>query len=508
MNGAGSERRRDAIALALLLTAFVAAVAPLLVSLNVWQDETYSLRTTSGDLAHAWRSAIVFEGLPPFYPLLLEGWRTLNGSVAFARLLSVLLASVAIACAFGFARRVLPGIPPSAFAFALAADPFLVYAALDIRLYALAIAFSAILVWTFFEGFFAERPSRGARIAHVVTAIAAMYTQYFAGALLLGCFVALLAARRGRALLAYAVAGAIVVVACLPIVTFLPEQLSTFRTTSGTTHYSASSVLVTALTFALPHDWLPSWQHGAGNVAYVVVALALAVLILAGRPRATPALGATVAIVLTILAFFLTVPIALHQTLVVPRHLAVVLVPVLALVFALFDALRVRRGLALGAYVVAYAVFAALSFVAIYGAGAKFGDFERAAAFVRAHERPGQTIYVYDQEMTTPLGYYYRGPNRIVGLPEPQRFDRFDARLFVFHDAREVRARLAPVRPGATVWLYEADLCTDRSDPFGCRFLEQVVREDFDVVLERPFYKATVRELVRRHAPRAGDSAG
>ncbi|MBD5653977.1 MAG: hypothetical protein IAI50_02210, partial [Candidatus Eremiobacteraeota bacterium] len=114
------------------------------------------------------------------------------------------------------------------------------------------------------------------------------------------------------------------------------------------------------------------------------------------------------------------------------------------------------------------------------------------------NERPGQTIYVYDQEMTTPLSYYYRGPNAMVGLPEPQNFDRFDARKFVLHGTAEVRAKLAAVRPGATIWLYKADLCSDRTDPFGCRYLDQVVQEDYNVVLDRAFYEATVRELVRR----------
>lgn len=484
--------------LVLLLTLFVAALAPLLLSLNVWQDETYSLRTTSGDFARAWHSALVFEGLPPFYPLLLEAWRTLDRSVAFARSLSLLFAVATLWCGWLFAKRALPHVPPLALAFALALNPFLIYAALDIRLYALALLLSALLLLTFFDGFFAERPSTWARIGHGVAAVVAMYTQYFLGALLLGCFIALLTARRPRAAVAYAILGTLVALASLPIVTFLPEQLSTFRTTSGTAHYSGLSVIVTALTFALPHEWLSTWTKDARNAIYWLGWLAAAGTLLAARPRLTPVLGALATIAGVVLAFFLTVPLALHQTLVVPRHLAVLLVPVVALVFGILDGLRVRRGRALAVYLSVYAVYAALAFAATYAGDAKAGDFKHVAAYIEASSKPGQTIYVFDQEMTTPLGYYYHGPNRVVGLPTPQRFDRFDARLFTFRSAGEVHAKLASVRPGATIWLYEADLCGDRTDPFGCRYLERVVREDYAVVRERTFFKARLRELVRR----------
>jgi hypothetical protein len=486
--------------LVLLLALFFAGLAPLLLSLNVWQDETYSLRTTSGDFARAWHSALIFEGLPPFYPLLLDAWRRLDRSVEFARLLSLLCAAGTIWCGWLFAKRALPNVPPIAPACALALSPFLIYAALDIRLYATALLLSALLLLTFFDGFFAERPATWARIVHGVAAVVAMYTQYFLGALLLGCFIALLTARRPRAARAYVILGVLVTLASLPILTFLPEQLSTFRTTSGTAHFSSLSVIVTALTFALPHEWLATWTKDARNAIYWLGWLVVAGTVLAARPRSTPVLRALATIAGVVLAFFLTVPLALHQTLIVPRHLAVLLVPIVALSFGILDGVRVRRVPALAVYLSVYASFAALAFATTYASDAKAGDFKHVAAYLDTNARAGQTIYVFDQEMATPLGYYYHGPNRVVGLPAPQRFDRFDARLFVFTSARDVRARLASVAPGATIWLYQADLCGDRTDPFGCRFLERVVAQDYAVVRERKFFKAELRELVRRPA--------
>jgi len=497
-SAAGRGPRRQVLALALVLAAFAALAIPLALSLNVWQDETYSLRTTSGSFAQAWHSAVEFEALPPLYPLLLEAWRALDRSVPFARLFSVLCACGAIACMWAFARRQLANVPATAVAAAFALAPFLVYAAIEIRLYALVVLLAAALLLTYFAGFVNEPPNFGARAGHVALAVAAMYTQYFVGALLLGFFVALVAARRLRAARDYALAGAIVTAACLPIAWILPDQLSTFRTTSGTTHYSAASVAVTALTFVLPHEWIPRWAHGAKNIAYWAAFVGLAGLLAAARPRLAPAPFLLACVTLTIAAFFAIVPPALHQTLVTPRHLAVLLVPALATAFAVIDSLRARGRPVLIAYLATYALFACLSLGTTYGSGAKFGDFKRAGAFLEANVRPGQTVFVFDQEMTTPLSYYYHGAAPLVGLPEPQRFDRFDARRFVFHSDAEVRAKLGAVRPHATVWLYETDLCAERGDPFGCRFLEDVVRSDYEVVRERAFHEAGVRELVRR----------
>jgi len=363
------------------------------------------------------------------------------------------------------------------------------------------------VLYTFFAGFFDARPHQGARAAHVVLAVAAVYTQYFAGALLVGCFLALAATRRLRAARAYAVAGCIMLVGCLPIAKILPAQLSTQMWTLHSWqggHFPFNSVIVTVLTFALPHEWIAHWSRGPLNIAYWVAFVTLAALFAAARPRATPVLVALGCITATVFVFFIIVTTALHQELVTPRHFSELLVPVLASIFALVDALGRRRGLVLGAYLLTFTFFSILSFVVTYGAGAKFGDFKRAGAFLEANARPGQTIFVFDQEMTTPLSYYYHGPDPVVALPEPQRFDRFDARRFVFHSDAEVRAKLNSVPPRATAWLYEADLCSEPGDAFGCRFLEDVIRQDFDVVLERPLYQASVRELVRRAPARQG----
>ena len=257
--------------------------------------------------------------------------------------------------------------------------------------------------------------------------------------------------------------------------------------------------------FALPHDWLGNWFSNRWNIAYDCALLALVVTAARSALHWNRTLVALVASAATLVAFFAVAPVLAHQTLYFPRHAAVLEVPVLLLVLGTLDALERRRDVALRAYVATYALFTLLALGVTYRGLAKAGDFERAAAFIAeraAHaprtSKPAEKIYVFDQEMAGPLAFYYRGRSPIVPLPAAQDFTRFDARAFAFHDVATVRARLGANAPGMRLFLYRGDVCYDVRDPFGCRFLEEVVRADYRVLSARALASAEVRELERR----------
>ncbi|HEV7180287.1 MAG TPA: hypothetical protein VGN11_10450, partial [Candidatus Baltobacteraceae bacterium] len=60
--------------------------------LNIWQDEAYTLQTTSRGIVYAFHQAVAFEQSAPLYFLALTLWRHINDSVFFLRLFSVLCA--------------------------------------------------------------------------------------------------------------------------------------------------------------------------------------------------------------------------------------------------------------------------------------------------------------------------------------------------------------------------------------------------------------------------------
>src|SRR6185369_12200860 len=78
--------------------------------------------------------------------------------------------------------------------------PFLIWASLEIRVYSLVILLSVLLLKFFTEGYLETNgKSEGReRFFFVLTAIIALYTNYYLGFLLVGFFVALLVLRRSQ----------------------------------------------------------------------------------------------------------------------------------------------------------------------------------------------------------------------------------------------------------------------------------------------------------------------
>lgn len=476
--------------------AFVALCFGLAARLNIYQDEWYSLRTTSRDLGFALANAIGFEGIPPLYPLVLDAWRHVDGSVLFARALSIACVGATAWLAAAFARRRLPHVSPLAVAAAIAFNPFSIYAALEIRLYAMAMLGSVALVASFYDAFVDDGANLRRRIVFVLVCVASVYVEYFEAALIVGGALALVVLGRMRALRAYVAAGLIVALACAPIATFLGGQLETARSLDAH-HLALAPLLETALSFALPHDAFANWFADRRTLIYDAGLLVAVVAIVRAGPRATEAVRVLGSFVLAGLAFYPTATIVLHQTFFYPRHAVILIVPVLLAIFATLDGLSRDATFATRAYLAVYAACTLAGLASTYRGLAKPGDFARAAQYLRAHARPNQPIFAFDQEMAGPLGFYDPG-GTIVPLPQPQTFDRFDSQRFRFHSVAEVRDRIGRIRSGTHVLLYRGDVCYDRADPFGCRFLEDVVRTDFRTLDARDLDSANVRELVRR----------
>lgn len=499
-----SRRAFDAhsrIVFVFIASVFLALTSWLASVLNIWQDEWYSLRTSSRDLAFAWSSALQFEGIPPLYPLVLTLWRHVDASVFFARALSMTCVAIAAWIGWRFAERFLPRISPAFVATAIAFNPFSIVAAVEIRLYAMSLVFATATIATFFAAFMTSRSISRTRdrIAFVVVATLGIYVQYFNAALVVGGFVALVFAGRYRALRAYAIAVAVVALSCSPIALFIGGQIA-FTRAPEAMHPKLDIVplLETATSFAFPHGALENWFSNRANVVYDFgVLLALLAIVLA-RPRLTPIARGVCGFFVAGVAFYPIATVLTHQTFVYPRHAVILVVPTMLAIFAIIDGATRRRTFALGAYAAIYAACTLAALVVTYHDLAKPGDFARAATFLREHDRDVAAVYAFDQEMVGPLGFYYTNARTIVPLPEPQRFDRFDATRFRFTSADAVRARLGPIARGTRILLYRGDICFDPTDQFGCRFLEDVVRADFRTLASRELKSANVRELVRR----------
>jgi len=481
-----------AVAAQLLLTV------PLAFALNIGKDDAYTLASTGQGAAYALHQAIFFEQNAPLYFVVMSLWRAIDGSAPFARLFSVLCAAATVLALPALLRRYFASARHGWLVAAAAFNPFLIWAALDIRLYALVILLSTLLLITFHDAFLAERRAPQALAAFAGTAIAGMYTQYYIGFLLAAMGLALARRRRRAALREYALMAAGVALAFAPMLPLLPGQLASFRgafAAPGSPLASAQTLASILLGYLFPVDA----STGAGWIllALLVGAVALGYLVLKSR---SPLEGGVIVEVFVLSAAVFALVVYLAQERILYRHPALLFVPALVSVFALVTLLREPlRGRVTAALGVVLLMASATTLVGTYRPLAKTGDWARVARYLRSQAVQGQPIVVFEAEYAVPLAYYYRGPNPVVPVPVAVNFRTYDVASYVLRDGDQVSRALERV-PGThrTIWLVAGDRCRAQNIEYGCDVLERYVREHYRVLSTRAFYGSTVRLLAAR----------
>ncbi|MDQ6780765.1 MAG: hypothetical protein M3Z37_06395 [Candidatus Eremiobacteraeota bacterium] len=488
-----------------IIALHLSITTPLALILNTWVDESYTLRTTGQTLYHAVHQAIYFELQPPLYFALLQMWRELDHSIFFARLFSVACAALTLYCAAEITRLYVPAIPRAWVVALLAINPALIWAALEIRVYAFTGLLCALLLWSFYHGFLAMRLSRRAQVAHAVIAIAGLYTQYFLGFLLLGFVFALGVTRRWPALRSYLVTLAAVLACTAPLLYLIHGQIST-----GTASYFSSDsplyvflrLNTTCLNYIVPLLWakpLVMIVHGAKGLAVLEALAAVALVYLSrGGPmkheRATLWAVTITAGAMTVLALSVTrEPYG-------ARYAYVFFLPLMFALFATLGALPYRFRWVSVVWSLAFAVFAAGALVTSYDHLAKGGDWKRVAQFIQATEQPGQPILAFQTENALPLEDYYSGVNRVLAVPRPIRFDvSWDKNVVVHSDADIARDLRGVPGQHPVVWAVTTNECRYFNVDYHCLIFEHYVATHFTVLLRREFFGSSVRLLHAKH---------
>jgi hypothetical protein len=493
---------RPRAAVSALAGLYSAVALPLAARLDIWVDEAYTLETTGGGLRHALHQALFFEAQPPLYFLLLTLWRTLDGSIFFARLFSVLCGVGALLAVAALSRRWLPELHPGWLTALAGLNPFFFYAALEIRLYALALLLSALLLLLFQDGYLSAEPRRAARWGFGITALAALSTQYYLGFLLVAGAAALLALKRWRPLRDYLLAMAAVAVCFAPMLWIVPRQVS-----SQTVAAERMSIVEGVVSlggrsqeYAWPTEGL---RGGLRTVARLGFAAALAALALAGR-RAVRRREVAVWTLLAVTALlFLAARVAVTGPhLMQPRHTAALYLPSLlaaASVVALIPGRRRTR--ILGVWTGGVILLTAVAMARTYGDLAKQGDWARVGSFLERNARPGEPVLVLSAEGAIPLRHYYGGP--LIPLPSAEDFRAYDPRKFELRSEREIDAALARM-PGSprSLWLVTYPLHPDwLGIDYGFGILDRYLAKRYRVERDVLFRGTRVRHFTAIRAP-------
>jgi len=478
----------------------LAIVLPLASALNLWVDESYTIGTISGSLAHTLERAAKFELQPPLYFLLMNLWGRLGTSVFFLRLFSVLSMVLAVVVISRLSKKMFPEFPPGWAALIAAVNPFAVWASTEMRLYAFLVLLSAMILWTFHEGFLVATPnSRSHRTGFFVCSVLGLYTQYYAAFLLAALFVGLLALKRWPALKRLAAWYALTAACALPLLFNILGQAADHTKfivpDNGPQNYL--SVAVRFIRYNLRLEWAPTAVYMAIYAACLAGLLGLAVKY---RRALDYRHAFSWALVVVVTAFFLVIlPIVNHE-LVSISHTAVLFVPSLLIPVAaaslLPETIR-RRGALLAAGIMIAANF--IYMFSEYRPMAKLGDFRRAAAYIEENETPGEAIVVFVADMVLPLSHYYSGVNSFLPIPIAPSPTRYDIRDFALKSEADLDAAIGGGRqPPDALWVFKWTSKGYLGVDFHGEILEEYIRKYYTVEDEKSFFESTVRLLRRK----------
>lgn len=503
----------------LLIFLHLAVALPLAFYLNIWVDEASTLYTTQHGFFQAFNNLFNDEKQAPLYFLLMSLWRKISDSIFFARLFSIICSVLSIKVFSDLAREIWKDKVAYFVAAFFALHPFLFWASLEIRLYSLVILLSILLLKFFYAGYFDEEivsregaKARGkVQILFVLTAIVALYTNYYLGFLLVGCFIALLVLRRARAK-SYFMQMLFVALAILPLLWIVRQQ---FSVRVGSFHmerflFEGLSVFWNHfLTFVLPTEIFPSEEISVFSIVRIwIVRIAIAaVLIISVKNRGKNpdekvfAFGIITAV---IVAFQLFVYFQLGHGYIEIRHASIFFVPFILFAASVLISTRGREdaeknkttNYAAVSFAVLIAVFFSYSLFTLYPNMAKRGDWARVAAFIRENEKPNQPIIVFQVYDAIALPFHYKGANRILPDEKFFAFDLEDKPGSVGSYRGQIDFVISKIpKETEELWLLTNEKCAVGE---ACLPLENFVLANYTVIEEKDFYKERVRLLRRK----------
>ncbi|GEM_PF-1884561 len=455
------------------LTAWAAALALVVLATwnsvhkSMWMDEAYTEFTTRLPFHPMLDRALHYELQPPLYFAVLDLWRRISRTVEFGRGLSTIAAALVVVTMAGIGRRA--GVRHwGLLALAAAVLPGIVWAAAELRGYALVVLLVALTLYFFVRlvdppATVAGSPAPAAgrvavadAVGYVVASAALLYAFYYGGFVLLGEWLAALVLRRRVLVLT----GLLALTGCalLPLIPEVLRQVAMHPVdvpavdVAGHPRYAVWSTVGTIVSAFGADATALTWPHAELVIVLIALLIPVARTLAPGTPwtRAEVALTIVGAVPLGVLGTLRLLDVTPVQ----PRHVLVTVPPVLLLYAYWIERIRpraVRVGLA-GAVGAAVAV----TLVTFEAHGLQREDWRSAAEYVAARAQPGDVIFVYDPDRTLPFTDYLTPRARglaVFGMPVDMNYAAYDPAAYGIPDTATVAARVRTVgAAGHPVW--------------------------------------------------------
>lgn len=391
---------------------------------NVWEDETYTLHTTANKLPEVLRLSYTFEGQVPVYFLLLAIWRLISTKILFAKLFSI----ISIGLAALFFNKLCGEVNErkenkwAVIIFLL--NPFSVWAALEIRVYAFLVLLSSITLYYFIRYY--NRGNKKNLYIFLIVALIGVYTQYFFTLLIASLAFSLLIYKGWKTFFKFCLYLIPIVILFLPNFLFLQSQVQMHQQSAGTDVVLKNifTLLYTPQDFLLALQIIPvdRWLRWLIKII-ILFLLLLGYYKLFKNCRLTK--GKTFER-LNILLFTVLALIILYCVIILFTHIEysakyfAIALPIILLVYLVFYQYKPELRNIFFSTCALYFAFLLLLF---YRVPIKNYDYKSIVNYVTEIENPGEPLVFYNSFIVLPFETYYKGKNNLVSIPGPITFD-------------------------------------------------------------------------------------
>lgn len=406
----------------LIIFLHLLLTVPLAYMLNTWYDEAWSLNTSEGSILYAFKHSYEFEYQPPAYFMLLSLWRKIDNSYFFARLLSILFSVGSILMSYIILKKHLKINKSEFVLFLISINPFLVYYAVEIRLYTMIIFLSGVLIYLMYEIYFFDSSALRYRIIFIFLSVISLHTQYYMGFLLAAIGICVLIYKGWssfRIFLFDMIFPALSLVAIIPFYNTISRQINQMQemnlSTMGIIGYFRNRI--TSYLFAsnlLPLN-LTSFEVWA-----VLFFLALIYLYFIRHKfekfwrLVTFKDYSALPITAVLLIFYIIIIVNIPREVMKIRHTAALFLPLMFSVASLIFVANKKKVLILWFLLLSFLYIGAL--FNQFGSVSKEGDSIRISRYLETHEKEKEFIFVPYDIFALPLRVHYKGQNNIISL--------------------------------------------------------------------------------------------
>jgi uncharacterized membrane protein len=435
---------------------YFAVLIYLCKAVPLWEDEFYSLNTTSGRLSEVVNQSYSFEAQPPVYFVLLKLWRLIDDGAFFARFLSVLSVGAA-ALVFVHLVRLISGSKSAGWVIALfLLNPFTVWAALEIRTYALLLLLSVATIYFFMK--YLTGGEKKYIFSFLIISLIGLYTQYLFVFLIISLSLALLLFKGWRSFFDLCLFMIPLVLLFLPNLLFLHANIGNQQTDNPvyTFFYSLIKVGQSPPKLLLGLNRLPfeDWVKVVVIIIFAGIVLYTYILTYKNHLLIKDSflnnfnfllVSGLIFIALYLIVFTLS-KIAysdLYMT---------IAFPLFTLIYLLF-----RSHPSLYKYLLYYSfsIYFIILLILTYKHPVKFYDFISITKYVNAIEHSGEPILLYRNGLSLPFGYYYKGSNSLYPLPGKVSFDK--NYLINIKDSLELKQLIQNIKTLSKTYLLISD---------------------------------------------------